>query len=295
MPVIALVLVSALLGQAAPLPAPGAAVFLTKRVGTSPERANEVLANVRQALAAAGVGLLSADDLARQAKAAGVADTTSCDGRKSCALDLGRKLGLSMVVPVRVGEVQADLSVYVEALAISDARKLSDETLIVAAASFAELPAKLRPFAERVRAAMPAPALKPEVVANVEPDFVAPNPEVAAAPPSAGVPLKVWAPAAGGAALAVTGSVFLVLAKGQSDRLTGGPNGHSTLSAEEARTARVTGQRQQNIGLVLAGAGAVALVVAGGLHLFGGESEPVAAAPFVVPGGGGLVLAGALP
>jgi hypothetical protein len=288
--VIALVLVSALLGQSAPKPAPAAAVFLTKRVGTSPERANEVLANVHQALASAGVKLLSLEEAARQAKAAGVADTTSCEGRKSCALDLGRKLGLAVVVPVRVGEVQSDLSVYVEALVVTDARKLSDETLIVAAASFSGLPAQLRPFAERVRAAMPAEKPAEPLVAAVEPP-----PEVVLPPPRAGVPPTVWGPAAGGAALAATGGLFFVLAKRQSDALSGSSGAPSTLSGAEAVTARDTGRQQQNIGLVLTGAGVVALGVAAGLHLFGGESAPVAAAPFALPGGGGLAFTGALP
>ncbi|MHB8873336.1 MAG: hypothetical protein ACYC8T_06585 [Myxococcaceae bacterium] len=291
---IALVLAGVLLAQP---PAPSkatAAVLLTKRVGASPERARGVVRELSRLLSDAGVRLLPADEVARRSSGVGIGDPTSCEGRKACALELGKQLGVEVVVVLLLGQVQGDVSVHAEALEIEGKRKLAEETRIIPSSALARLAEDFGPFARRVRGALPD--AEPVVVKATEPVKPKlpekprePDPvEVAASGPG----LSVWAPAAAGVALAAGGGVLLLMAKGNSDALTGGPGGTSQLGPEAALAARDSGRFQQTLGLVLVGAGVVALGAAGGMTLVGGPGEQVTAAPFVGPGGAGLAISG---
>lgn len=110
--------------------------------------------------------------------------------------------------------------------------------------------------------------------------------------PSGGVRPYFWVPGLLGVGLAVGGTIELVLAKGNYDRLTTG-----NISPAEAVAARDTGKVQQTVGWVLVGVGGAAVAAALGMLAFGGPpAGDVPRAAFVpMRGGGAVVLSGQLP
>jgi tetratricopeptide (TPR) repeat protein len=101
-----------------------------------------------------------------------------------------------------------------------------------------------------------------------------------------------WLPGVVGLGLAGGGTVALLQARYNYDRLVSG-----TLSATDAQLARDTGKTQQTVGWVLVGTGSAAVVAAVGMLIFGGPTETTAPSAALVPlnGGGALVLSGQLP
>src|SRR3954469_1223082 len=97
----------------------GAVVLLTRRTGATAAVSSVIIRDLRKALADAGVGSpLTPEELARRLLALGVKDSTSCDGKKACVLELGRQLGVPIVVAVSLGQIAKDLSIHVEALRV---------------------------------------------------------------------------------------------------------------------------------------------------------------------------------
>lgn len=103
-----------------------------------------------------------------------------------------------------------------------------------------------------------------------------------------------WIPGVLGLGLAGGGTVALLQARFNYDRLVGGQ-----LTPAEALNARDTGKTQQTVGWILVGAGGAAVAASLAMLIFGGPTEVKADAPTAalvpVEGGGALVLSGALP
>jgi tetratricopeptide (TPR) repeat protein len=104
-----------------------------------------------------------------------------------------------------------------------------------------------------------------------------------------------WIPGVVGLGLAAGGTVSLLQARYNYDRLVGGQ-----LSGPDALTARDTGKSQQTVGWVLVGAGGAAVVASVAMLIFGGPTETAAApAPTAslvpIEGGGVMVVSGSLP
>jgi tetratricopeptide (TPR) repeat protein len=101
-----------------------------------------------------------------------------------------------------------------------------------------------------------------------------------------------WLPGVLGLGLAGGGTVALLQARYNYDRLASG-----NLTPADALTARDTGKTQQTVGWILVGTGSAAVIAAVGMLVFGGPTETTAPTASLVPveGGGALVLSGQLP
>jgi len=100
---------------------------------------------------------------------------------------------------------------------------------------------------------------------------------------------KAWIPAAAGAALAVGGGAFLLMARGQEARLV--ENDPSIATRKDYLDVVQTGRTQQTVGAVLLVAGAAGLAIAGAMLAV----APVAnasAALVPLPGGAAVTLGG---
>lgn len=100
------------------------AVLLTRRVDLPRMTAGEIVQAVTAAVEAEKLVVMPA--AAWKGK---VAEPDTCNGKKDCVLSMGKKLGAAVVVGVQVGSVassSAPISVYVEALRVSDGASVAD-------------------------------------------------------------------------------------------------------------------------------------------------------------------------
>jgi hypothetical protein len=136
-------------------------------------------------------------------------------------------------------------------------------------------------------------------VAVVPPAEVVPQPvakvEEAAPAPKSGLRWPLI-PLAGGAVVAATGAVCLMVAGANYGALTGG-DGTSTLLLTRAEAQAMADQNQaaQGVGIAFVSVGLAAAAVGGAFLLFGWDQPKVAVAPAVSANGAGLVFSGALP
>jgi hypothetical protein len=101
-----------------------------------------------------------------------------------------------------------------------------------------------------------------------------------------------WAPLAVGGAAAITGGIFLVMAKGNYSQVT--TRRDAPLTQDEVNRIADTGRTQQTIGWAAVGVGVAGVTAAALMFLLGGN-ETVRAGVALTPTGAGLTLAGALP
>jgi hypothetical protein len=200
-------------------------VLVTRRATVSVANANTLAKELRKSLADAGVAApFAPDQLQRKLLALGVKDAKSCDGKRACAIELGRQLGVATVVSLSLAQISKDVSIYAEALRISDGAKLADETWVITADDASTAAQLFGPFSLRVHDALapkeqaPAKPLEEAVAAPPPPpppapSVTAPPAEVTAPPPAtrSRVPAFVTGGAtllAGAAAIAFTVSGF---------------------------------------------------------------------------------------
>jgi hypothetical protein len=214
-----------------------AVVLVTRRATVSVANANTLAKELRKSLADAGVASpLSPEQLQRKLLALGVKDAKSCDGKRPCAIELGRQLAVTTVISLSLAQISKDVSIYAEALRVSDGAKLADETWVINADDAATAAQLFAPFSVRVHDALApreqAPSKPPEEAVAPPPppppppapSVTAPPPEVTAPPPAghSRVPALLTGGAtlvAGAAAIAFTVSAFAD--KSQLDARTG--------------------------------------------------------------------------
>ena len=287
-----------------------AAVVVSRRTGVSAEQALSLARELSAALARR-VSVPLSPDAAQKRLAALKRDATACAGRLPCLGALGKDLGVDLVVGMNVSQIEKDRSVYFEAVATDDARRLAKQSFLMPARG--TMPAQaVKDFVAAVAAALTA---EPVAVVPTEPARVSeapllaatldPAPAPAQAPvatvkasspgqSSLGVRQLAWAPAAAGVALAGGGTLLMLRAKGRADALAGQTSGLlPPLTASQATAWTAAGQSEQTVGLVLVGAGAAALVAAGAMALFGAEPERVSVGLLVEPGGAAVGAFGA--
>ncbi len=149
--------------SASPSSASGLTVLVARRTGVSVERGKELALAVTASLAASGFNVALMPDAAlKKLASVGVKDTAICEGKRPCLAEIGRQLQVDLVVGVAASEIQEDMSVYVEAIATSDAASVAKDGFVVPAGAVREVSAGLAPFLEALRKALvPAGATTP--------------------------------------------------------------------------------------------------------------------------------------
>jgi len=161
-------------------------------------------------------------------------------------------------------------------------------------------PPKTADLLEEIRGALPPPTAPAASAAPVVPSTRALLPASAVSPVGPAAPASApaslhswaWAPAAGGAALGVTGGVLYLRAKASYDLVARHDPSLTTL--EQVHATVNDGRALQTGAFVLFGLGAAALASAAVLGL-SGDALAVQASVQVGSGGAGVVIAGALP
>lgn len=245
-----------------------ASVVVTRRTSVTAVEALALADDTAKALEKAGVHVepdpvTSARDLALK----GVKDTSTCQGKKACVLDFGKKLGVEVLVSLSVSQIEGDRSVALEAWRVPGATIIAKKAVLFPAAKLID-PAVLDEFANLVRVALglPAPMAKPVAV---DAPVVAVAPKLTPAEvPTTTLPLTVPPPArshvasyvVGGAAvaaLAAAGALGITgfLAKNRLDATTGANRSPLTMTEAQALAGSANTQ--------LTAAGVAAIVGAG--------------------------------
>jgi hypothetical protein len=166
--------------------APSSAVVLSRRAELPAKEALQAAKRVHEALAASSVKLV-ADPAAVAAslKAAGVADSASCDGKLECAARLAGLLGVPVLVTVEVGALGKSLAMHLEAIA--GAERVAEADLVVDRFAIkTKALSGLGDFPQKVKDALERSAPPAVVVAELaRPAEAAPTP-----PPASDAPRK---------------------------------------------------------------------------------------------------------
>ncbi len=286
-------------------------VVVARHTGVSDDEAMELAREVSAALGQRVGVPLSPDVVRTKLRGLKMSDATRCAGRPPCLAELGRALEVSAVVALTVSQIEGDRSVVLEAFAAADATKLARHAeLILANTPKHEL--ALKPFVEAVAGSVSPPSPVPEpgpapplvTGATATPDVPEPvsvwAPEPAAAPVEVARPAVArsglrplaWAPAAAGVALGGAGTLLLLRAQGREAAISGQTAGlRPPLGTAEASSYGSAVQSERTAGFVLVGAGAVALVAAGAMALFGDAPASLDTA-LAVDGRGAAVVVG---
>jgi hypothetical protein len=205
-----------------------ALVLVTRRANVSVATANTLAKELRQSLADAGVtSPVPPEQLQRKLQALGVKDAKSCDGKRPCALELGRQLGVATVVSFSLAQISKDVSIYAEALRVSDGTKLAEETWVITADDASTAAALFAAFSLRVHDALApkeqTPAKPPEQAVAPPPPPPPPAPTVTAPPPDVTAPppanrSRVPAFVAGGATLLAGAAAIAFAVSGFADK-----------------------------------------------------------------------------
>lgn len=256
-------LLAAVLGADAALPT--SAVVVTRRTASSPTEARALAAAVSDALEAAGLTpSLPLDAAAAELKKLGMADASSCAGKKACVAELGKQLKVTWVFSVSVAKVDKDRSVGVE-LVRADDGSTADKDALILPPKAALTPDLLAAFAQRVKTLWaPKPADAP-VVVETKPTPPPVDPLPPPPPPPQPVPERSRAASfvLGGVGLGALIASGVLLGLGLSARgalqqaVMTGPDGvrTSTLTFEDANRRNAAANLQLILSAVLGAVG----------------------------------------
>ena len=210
-------------------------------------------------------GAWSLDETQKRAKAAGLADASTCGGKQACLLELSKKLQARYVVLLSVSKVGRDRAWALAAFDVSSGNQLAREDWLDETNADVSVPVVR--FADRL-----APLVKPvqkdaPLVTKLDPQPPPPPPLVVVEPaPSKPLP-KILLVGAGVAAAAAVGlAIGSVVTAGALNQVTPGPDGLklSSMTAAQAESTKSTanGLTAAAIasGVVAAGLGAGAIL-----------------------------------
>ncbi len=248
------------------------AVVISKRGIVPAYDAMKYAEQLTGALKVAGVSVIDATTAAAQLKAAGILDTTTCAGVRTCAVDLGAKLKLENVIALTMSELGSDRSLTFEALKVSDGSLLARDVAVIEKGVGLTLDA-VGQFIQKLRAALPQPKTDAVAVMPAPSDVPAKTDVTPGAPPPTMVvtndaSTRIPAYIAGGAGIAaliaggICGAVALSSKGALESSVIDGTN--STLTLPQATALRNQANTMATVSLttlLVGGALAAATVV----------------------------------
>ena len=111
---------------------PQIALLVGRRTSVTQADAQLLSQKISTQLSAAGVPLkLDADAARANLSRLGLKDASACNGRKACVTELGRQLGVTLVMVLSLSQVGNDRSIALELLRVEDGMVLEKEALIL--------------------------------------------------------------------------------------------------------------------------------------------------------------------
>lgn len=242
-------------------------VVVSRSIATTPERAQDLLERVTEALAQAGLKVRAPAETRRLLPAG--TQTAACAARRPCVRELGVALGARAVVGVDVGHVTGQMAVNLEAVLTADGQRLAQHSFAIDSDGY---PARLAPELEKFSRAL-ALALPPEdapVAAKLEPSPVKEPPVAVVAEAARPVgPIVLGSTAVLAAVVAVSLAMVGASTGGQLERAKSTHQGlpASTLSRSDAEAIAASANGQYTAAAI---AGGAALTLGAGALLWWG-------------------------